>query len=83
MTNYNIDYAQLAAWRAHHAAQQQPKQWKVMICWQVQKNKHRLQDVLVTAVSAEDARRIALARYLDAYPRRESSAWVESVEVVA
>lgn len=83
MTHYNIDYAQLAAWRAHRTAQQQPKQWKVLIRWQVQKNKHRLQDVLVTAVTPEDAQSIALARYLKAYPRRASSTWVERVEEVA
>lgn len=83
MTHYNIDYAQLAAWREHRIAQQQVCQWKVLIIWQAQKNKHQLQDVLVTALSAEDAQSIALARYLKAYPRRTSSTWVQSVEKVA
>jgi hypothetical protein len=83
VSELNIDYAQLAAWRAHRAAQQQVCQWKVLIIWQVQKNKHQLQDVLVTAVSAEDAQSIALSRYLKAYPRRASSTWVQSVEKVA
>lgn len=74
------DFEQLAQWRAHRIAQQQPKQWRVMICFQVQKNKRQRQEVLVTAVSAEDAQQIAMSRYLKAYPRRANSTWIESVE---
>ena len=77
------DFEQLAAWRDYRSAQQQLKQWKLLICAQVQKNHRQRQEVLVTALTPEDAQRIARQRYLKMSPRRACSIWVESVEVVA
>lgn len=82
MTDFNSDYAQLAAWKDYRIAQQQVCQWRVMICCQVQKNHQQRHEVVVTALSAEDAQRIAKQRYLKMYPRRVNSTWVESVERV-
>lgn len=81
MTSYNIDYAQLQAWREYRLAQQRRRQWRVRICAQVQKNSRQLQDVLVDALTPEDAQRIAVQRYLRDFPRRVNSTWVECVEV--
>lgn len=75
----NNDFEQLAQWRAYRQQFLEVKEWTVVVAYQVQKNRLNRQDVLVRAVDEDSARRIALARYLKMFPRRQQ-AWVEGVK---
>lgn len=76
------DFAQLSAWRKYRETNSTARlTWRLIVCYQPQKNRLHRAEVSVQAQTAEDAKRIALGRYQKMYPRRKQ-AWVESAEKV-